>query len=120
MLNNTLFLNQDWNGKPKPSKTPREIDFRLLAFPFHFFNSAVNVQNCNTSPKPVPTAKKINKNTLPFHQNKRFRYHSDRRSKNDTFIIHVCFFHLIFTFRCFIKNQSTICSMGMLLFYFVE
>ena len=62
ILSNTLFLNQDWNGNPKPSNTLKNNT--LLFQPFLFIFLIELLTNNRNNPNPIPTAKKISKNTF--------------------------------------------------------
>lgn len=59
MLNITLFLNQDWNGNPTPSKTAKNNTLLFQPLPFIFLMELLT--NTRNNPKPEPTAKKISK-----------------------------------------------------------
>lgn len=62
MLSKTLFRNQDWNGKPKPRRTPKNNTLLFHPFPFIFLIELFT--NKRNNPNPIPTAKKISIKTF--------------------------------------------------------
>ena len=115
MLNSTFFLNHDWNGSPKPSKTPKNNT--LLFHPFPFILLIELLTNNRNKPKPEPTAKKISKNTLLSSFNTNALVIIPTAIKKVTTVIVFDFF-MLFTLRVDKIPLNKLLN-GMLLVYFV-